>query len=293
MKPYVAYSFKNQKLLVLPEEVINDISAHPLVRNLYITDIGFFPNAKYHYIERAEGCKQNILIYCTRGEGYVITNGNKTRVCRNNLLIIPKNLPHIYASSEENPWDIYWMHFKGETDIHLIQNNSAITLVDVPLSALPVLTHLFDEIFDALSGGSAISNILYACYSFSYFLATVLFMPYNKHEVKDKKTIYVENSIELMKNNIDKMLTLNDLTSCNNLSKTQLTDIFKERTGYSPIDYFIRLKIQKACHNLDFTDMTISEVAEKIGYHDQYYFSRLFKKIMGISPSDYRKVKKG
>ena len=96
-----------------------------------------------------------------------------------------------------------------------------------------------------------------------------------------------------MKNNIDKRLTLNDLTIYNNLSKTQLIDILKEKTGYSPIDYFLRLKIQKACFNLDFTEMTISEIAEKIGYSDQYYFSRLFKKIMGMAPSDYRRVKKG
>ena len=105
--------------------------------------------------------------------------------------------------------------------------------------------------------------------------------------------MYVENSIEFMKKNIDKKLTLYDLTSYNGLSKTQLTDIFNERTGYSPIDFFIRLKIQKACFYLDFTDMAVSEIAEKIGYNDQYYFSRLFKKVMGKSPSAYRRIKKG
>ncbi|HHW01041.1 MAG TPA: AraC family transcriptional regulator [Clostridiaceae bacterium] len=293
MKPYVAHTFKNQKMLILPEEIINNISRYPFIKNLFITDIGFFPHAKYHYIERKEGCRQNILIYCTNGEGFVIIDGKKTRICKNTLLIIPKDLPHIYGSNDENPWDIYWMHFKGETDSHFVRNTGTITLIDVPLSTLPVLIHLFDEIFDALSRGSVISNIIYACSSLSYFLATALFMPYNKYGQKDRKTAYVENSIEFMKNNIDKRLTLNDLTSYNNLSKTQLTDIFKEKTGYSPIDFFIRLKIQKACFDLDFTDMSVSEIAEKIGYSDQFYFSRLFKKIMGSSPSDYRRIKKG
>ncbi|NLM11830.1 MAG: AraC family transcriptional regulator [Clostridiaceae bacterium] len=293
MKPFVAHTFKNQKMLVLPEKIIEDFSSHPLVKNLFITDIGFFPHAKYHYIERKEGSKQNILIYCTKGEGFVIINGKKTRICRNTLLIIPKNLPHIYGSNDENPWDIYWAHFKGELDSHFIQNSNTITLIDVPISSLPVLTHLFDDIFDALSRGSVVNNIIYASYSFSYFMATALFIPYNKYDFKDKKTMYVENSIEFMKKNIDKKLTLYDLTSYNGLSKTQLTDIFNERTGYSPIDFFIRLKIQKACFYLDFTDMAVSEIAEKIGYNDQYYFSRLFKKVMGKSPSAYRRIKKG
>jgi AraC family transcriptional regulator of arabinose operon len=293
MKPYIAYTFKNQKLFVLPEEIIDYISTHPLTKNLFVTDIGFFPYAQYHYIDRKEGCKQNILIYCTKGEGYVIIDQKKTRIRSNTMLIIPKNTPHIYGSNDENPWDIYWIHFSGESDDHLIQNNSTITLIDVPLSTMPFLKVLFDDMFDALSTGPDISNIIYACYSLSYFLAKVLFMPNNKYEARDKKTKYVENSIDFMKNNIDKRLTLNDLTIYNNLSKTQLIDIFKEKTGYSPIDYFLRLKIQKACFNLDFTEMTISEIAEKIGYSDQYYFSRLFKKIMGMAPSDYRRVKKG
>ena len=293
MKPYIAHSFKNQKLLVLPEKITDDISTHPVARNLYITDIGFFPHARYHYIERKDGCRQNILIYCTRGEGFVITSGKKTRICSNNLLVIPKNLPHIYGSNDENPWDIYWMHFKGEADSCFIRNNDTITVTDVPLSDLPVLTHLFDEIFDALSRGLIISNIIYACCCLNYFLAAALFKPYNKNDFRDKKTMYVENSIEFMKSNIDRRLTLHDLTSRSGLSKTQLTDIFREKTGHSPIDFFIRLKIQKACYYLDFTDMSISEIAEKVGYNDQYYFSRLFSKVMGRSPTDYRRVKKG
>lgn len=113
--------FKNQKLLVLPEETVNNISAHPLLRNLYITDIGYFPHARNHYIERKEGCEQNILIYCIKGEGYVIVNNKKYRICCNDLLIIPKNLPHIYGSSEEDPWYIYWFHYKGKRTAFLFR----------------------------------------------------------------------------------------------------------------------------------------------------------------------------
>ncbi|MDI9481816.1 MAG: AraC family transcriptional regulator [Bacillota bacterium] len=293
MKKRIAQYFKGQKLLVLPEETVNNISMHPLLKNLYITDIGYFPSARYHYIERKAGCKQNILIYCTKGEGYVIIDRKISRIRRNSVLIIPKDLPHIYGSSDEEPWDIYWFHYSGETDKCFVPDNSSITIVDVPISALPILTNLFDNIFEALSRGSVINSIIYACQCFGYFLATVLYMPYNKHGQKDKKTMCVKNCIDFMEKNTDKMLSLRDLTVCSNLSKTQLTAIFKEKTGYSPIDFFIRLKIQKACLNLDFTDMTISEVASNIGYNDQYYFSRLFKKIMGKSPSDYRKINKG
>ena len=55
-----------------------------------------------------------------------------------------------------------------------------------------------------------------------------------------------------------------------------------------PIDYFLHLKMQKACQLLFSQDMKIKQVALQLGYEDQYYFSRIFKKYMGMSPEQYR-----
>jgi AraC-like DNA-binding protein len=59
------------------------------------------------------------------------------------------------------------------------------------------------------------------------------------------------------------------------------------------MDYFIHLKIQNACKLLYLTDMTVREVSFELGYDDPYYFSRLFKKVMGISPMQYRNQPRG
>jgi len=65
--------------------------------------------------------------------------------------------------------------------------------------------------------------------------------------------------------------------------------IFRERTGYAPVEYFNHLKVQKACQYLLLPDITIKETAQKLGMDDPYYFSRMFSKLMGISPKEYRK----
>jgi transcriptional regulator GlxA family with amidase domain len=96
-----------------------------------------------------------------------------------------------------------------------------------------------------------------------------------------------------MKDNIYQFITLDELAKFNNLSKSQLNKIFNQKTNHSPINFFIQLKIQRACKYLDLTKLTIREISEKMGYNDQYYFSKIFKKIMGIPPSQYRKIKKG
>lgn len=285
--------FNNEKLLVLPQDIVSSASLHPLVKNLYITDIGFFQNAQYHYRERKEGCNQNILIYCIKGEGFVSIRDQKYKIQKNSLLIIPKGLPHAYGSSINDPWDIYWVHFKGNLDYCYLQSKETITSVDISSDKTPMLTNMFDSTIDALLSGYTINNIIYACQCFNYFMSSVFYMPYNRYEHIDKHSKYIENSINFMKKNMQHSLSLEALAAFNNLSKSQITEIFKMKTNYSPINFFIRLKIQSACNKLDLTDFSISEIALQLGYDDQYYFSRIFKKVMGMCPSEYRKIKKG
>ena len=72
-------------------------------------------------------------------------------------------------------------------------------------------------------------------------------------------------------------MTLYDLTSYNGLSKLSLPIYLMNEPDILQL-IFHTVKNTKACFYLDFTDMAVSEIAEKIGYNDQYYFSRLFKR---------------
>jgi AraC-like DNA-binding protein len=77
------------------------------------------------------------------------------------------------------------------------------------------------------------------------------------------------------------------------LSVPHYSAMFSRRTGLAPIDYFLRLKIQRACQLLETTAMLVEEVAAAVGCDDPFYFFRLFKKIMGHSPRAYRNIQKG
>ena len=73
------------------------------------------------------------------------------------------------------------------------------------------------------------------------------------------------------------------------MSCTSFRSAFKKHTGVSPNEYIITQRISAACQLLVQTDKSISEIAAEVGYGDQYYFSRIFKKKMGVPPLGYRR----
>ena len=95
--------------------------------------------------------------------------------------------------------------------------------------------------------------------------------------------------VEFMKQNISKNITIGDLVCFSGYEKTAISRAFNKCFNMGAIDYFIRLKINKAKELLSLNTCTITSVAEQLGYSGIHYFSRQFKKIEGISPSEYIK----
>ncbi len=87
----------------------------------------------------------------------------------------------------------------------------------------------------------------------------------------------------------DPELSLQKITAYLSVSTSYFSGIFKSYTGATFVDFLTRLRINKAQELLLSTDMKNYEIADKVGYDDPGYFSNIFKKFAGLSPSDYRK----
>jgi AraC-like DNA-binding protein len=103
----------------------------------------------------------------------------------------------------------------------------------------------------------------------------------------------LKDTIVFMKKHLHGVITLDDLTRVSGFSSSHLHNLFKNATGYAPIEYFLRIKMQAASHDLYFSTLPVKDIALSHGIEDPYYFSRLFKKIMGVSPLKYRSQVKG
>jgi AraC family transcriptional regulator of arabinose operon len=283
--------FEGQRLIVIPKKIISEfLVKDPVTRQVYITDIGYYPKAMFHYAERLHGISQNIIIYCIEGHGWIEINKKRIVISPSQFIAIPANTPHKYGADQKNPWSIYWAHFKGENAAFiadLIVKNSTNYKPELIFSEDRI--RLFDDIYYNLEKGYGDDTLRYVNMIFYHFLSSMIYEDKFNREKKESALGIVEAVIKLMQDDIAKSITLNEMASFSNLSVTHFSALFKKKTGHSPIEYFNHLKIQKACQYLSFTKMTIKEVAFNVGVEDQYYFSRMFTRLMGSSPSAYKK----
>lgn len=282
--------FQGQKAIVIPQKILSELCVtDDVISSLYVTDIGYYPKAKFHYRERPEGAEQHILIYCSEGNGKAIIDNTSYTIEAGEFFVIPTGIPHRYEADENNSWTIYWIHFKGTVSGSLVKSilrkhhgykgfkhdsESAITL--------------FNEIYEQLERGYSIDYLIYSNMCLWHFFASFIhnsaYAVNNRAASKDASDL----AIDFLAKNVNKMLTLQEIASSVNLSPSHFSFIFKKKTGFTPIEYFNHLKIRRACEYLLFTKMRIKEISQELGIDDQYYFSRLFSNVMGISPADYR-----
>ncbi len=283
--------FQGEKLISLPDTIWQKaIEENPVLSHLYITHIGYFPKATYHYREREKGCSDNILIYCIRGKGWYIINGTRFEVRPNQFFIIPATSEHIiYGADENDPWTIYWVHFSG-CNIDVFNKSFDIGLLDGPqqIAFNEKGIEIWDSMYQNLEMGYGKENISKANLSLYQFVSSFLFPDKNINEKKQDEKDLINNTIVFMRTKLAEKLTLEDLAIMNDLSPSHFSLLFRKATSMSPLDYFIHLKLQHACLLLITSDVKVKNIASDLGYDDPYYFSRLFKKHMKISPLQYR-----
>jgi AraC-like DNA-binding protein/quercetin dioxygenase-like cupin family protein len=114
-------------------------------------------------------------------------------------------------------------------------------------------------------------------------------------QLSSSKTLYIgkrdllAEAIYFIERNLNCEFKIEDVASSVYLSPNHFRRIFKEATGQTPIEYINKIRISKASKLLKDEGLTISKVSELVGINDLNYFSRLFKTLVGCSPSDYKK----
>ena len=286
--------FSGQLIIDVPKAARSKCAELPLINALYICRMGFYPKALYHYYQRPRGTSQVILLYCSGGKGWIQLAQQKLELKAGELFVIPKNCAHSYSADTKNPWTIHWFHLLGSQADEVVQ-----ALMGPPTEVFQTVqvgfseerNELFKQIANTFAKGFSIGNLYYANQLFPHYLSTFITLEHFQQNNTESQAISLtERAIKLMQDNLLQSLSLEQIAQSVHLSTSFFSRKFKEDTGYAPIEYFNQLRIQRACQLLHFSQLRINEIALQIGISDPFYFSRLFKQQMGVSPAKYRKM---
>jgi AraC-like DNA-binding protein len=278
-----------ETFVILPPKVQERVARHPLMSGLWFVSGGYYPHARMLVRDRPQGCAENLLIYCAEGGARVVVDGVKHIFGAGEFLLIPANMSHSYEPDEAAPWSIHWVSFLGaNARLYSEQLPAGRFILPVDASARLEVEGLFTRIHKLLRESLSDSHLICASKDVESLLALLLFR--HRQMTEDGSgSDPLAAAVRRMHENLYTTVTLEELAEAAGLSKSHFTRLFGERMGMAPIDYFIRLKMQRACQYLDTTDWPLKQVAAHMGYPDAAYFSRVFSKVMEMTARDYRR----
>lgn len=279
---------------VSPKSRWNTISATTATKSslLYLQEAGEFYARPAYYTTR-EGFASYLIKYTIDGCGILDYQGQQ--------YVIPPG--HIYwidcrkhQSYRVNPstgsWHVIWVHFYGANaqfyyDLYLKQNGGS------PVSAVPAGSQVYKLLSDLLEqssvGGYQQKNdLLFANLLHQLISEVTLSTMVSDHPEGIPQTI---QSVQMyLTQNYRKRISLEELGTQFNLNPFYLQKQFKRYVGQSPTEYIIYLRMTHAKESLRNTNKPIGEIADEVGIDNLGYFTRLFKKLEGTTPHEYRKL---
>jgi AraC-like DNA-binding protein len=289
---YRSEDFEKQCLYRVPPAVLRRMHQRPYTRDFTISDLGYFPVAEGHRVDRPNGTSSYILIFVEAGEGWIELGGQRFQANRNNSILLPPEQPHTYGASSEDPWKIYWFHFSG---------SGAKALLDwTPFTQIQPVIHSpngdslrrqFRSILATVKRGYSDPCLL----ELSRSLINVLSLLHKrtKTAASFEQVAKMERIMNYMREHLAEPESLSDYARRCSLSVSRFSETFRDHCGVSPMTYLTELRIQHACELLDTTHLRVGEIAERLGFEDALYFSRLFSKHAGMPPTAYRQLRIG
>ncbi len=248
----VLHGFPRQRMIVLPRPLVNQALARYLPMALIPSDVGYFPKAVNHFVDRPSGLPQTIFILCVSGRGWLKIGGRQFDVSPGQLAVLPPNEAHCYGADQTSPWTIYWCHAAGSATQHFLAElrcGDFMPVLDV--AGYLDLVPLFEQMTDVLGRGYRMAHLQLAAMTLAHLLAQAVESA--RSPLTARRQHDMEMVVAYMRRRQHTGVTVRELAELSNLSASHFMALFKQTTGYAPLDYFIRLKMRRAAELLDTT----------------------------------------
>jgi AraC-type DNA-binding domain-containing proteins len=231
---------------------------------------------KFHFIHKGRG------IVRVGGETYALTAGQA-------FLIYP-NVVIFYQADENDPWTYSYCGFRGNLSEGWMCRTSLTPERPVFAMDMQVMPYLYDQLTETLTHENSRDLRLNAV-MYRFLTALIETLPASSGADgggAKKPNAYVHRAMEYIHAHYGESLSVEQLASDLGLDRKYLSAIFKGAKGVPPQQYLLHYRMRKACELLRGSELSVGEIARSVGYGDALLFSKMFKRALGISPSEYR-----
>jgi AraC-like DNA-binding protein len=226
------------------------------------------------------------VIYITKGVGLFETDGLSLPVTAGSVMILFPGVRHLYKPDFEIGWTEYWVGFKGPYADNLRDQGFITPLKPLfEIGLRPDIVAMFTRILDLVRNQEPLYQLRASTTALA-LVAEVLACDRRAAQPNHVERL-VQRAKFLMEEKIYGEIDLGAICETLGVSASRLNEVFKAYTAMTPYQYFISIKIQKAKELLSRSESSIKETAFRLGFKDEYYFSRLFKSKTGVSPSHW------
>ena len=246
----------------------------------------FFCNSNYHLIR--DNYDSLLITHILSGSFTYVKDGKHITARKDDTVILDCYKPHEYYTNDS--FESVWIHISGANSTDIFNEIESTEGNLIKCKDIQHLRKLLFRVFDSMKGETPTTELNYSLDIYKIFTELL-----NPQSAKTKGEISYEDSVHKVKEyiaeNLNENLTIKDLAESVNMSSSHFSRVFKQQTGFSPYDYILISRINRAKYLLQTTNMTIASVAYEVGFNSESNFIYYFTENEGISPGKFRKLK--
>ena len=238
------------------------------------------------------GIRDHYLIHhVIRGKGSYVIEGRMYHLNAGDTFLLFPDVESSYRADEEEPWEYAWVGFAG-TDAYSMIANTDFSKKNPVLDQRLISDELFRKIQAVYNANGNTFRDAVAMTGALYSLMGFL-MQHSKGEEKadNLQQHYVERARQYIAEQYSYPITVEDVAVYTGISRSYLFRLFRTMMKQSPKEYLLEYRIRQACQLLNQTELPVGSIAHSVGFEDNLYFSKVFKKYKNCTPSEYRCMK--
>ena len=238
-----------------------------------------------------EGRNDYQLLYIAAGKGEFYFKGSKepTIVTKGNMILFRPGEPQVYYYYAVDKTEVYWVHFTGwKVEEYLeryeLPHDENVFYTGVP----PDYPWIYNQMIRELQLQRVNHEDMISLYMHHIFITINRYIK-ERRETKNDTINDIERAAHYFKDNYNKQISIEQYAEEHLMSVNWFIHSFKSVMKMSPMQYIISLRIAMAKGYLENSAKNIAEISNEVGYENALYFSRLFRKYTGMTPTEYRK----